>query len=153
VRASDPLVNEIFIDAEPELVYRFLTEPGLMRRWMGVEIELEPRAGGIYRVSPDGLQVARGEYVEVVPNRKVAFTWGYESEIMGIPAGSTLVEITLEARTPGTLVRLVHHHLPSDEAKDAHDEGWRHYLARLKTAARGGDPGPDPFVKSFASPA
>jgi uncharacterized protein YndB with AHSA1/START domain len=143
VADNDPLVNEIFIDAEPELVFRFLIEGDLMRRWMGLEVDLDPRQGGIYRVSPDGTEVARGKYVEVIPNRKVAFTWGYESELMGIPSGSTLVEITLEARSPGTLVRLVHHRLPGDDAQRAHDKGWRHYLARLKMAAEGGDPGPD----------
>lgn len=140
---NDPLVNEIFIDAEPELVYRFLTEGDLMRRWMGVTVEIDPQPGGIYRVSPSGAEIARGEYVEVSPYHKIAFSWGYESAHMDIPAGSTLVEITLEARAPGTLVRLVHHNLLDDEARRAHDEGWRHYLARLKTAAEGGDPGPD----------
>jgi hypothetical protein len=30
--------------------------------------------------------------------------------------------------------------LPSDDA------GWPHFLARLSIAARGGDPGPDPFA-------
>ncbi len=90
--------------------------------------------------------MARGSYVEVVPNRKVAFTWGYENEMMGIEPGSTLVEITLEERTPGTLVRLVHHRLPTDESRTSHNEGWQHYLARLKSAAEGGDPGRDPYL-------
>jgi uncharacterized protein YndB with AHSA1/START domain len=148
VADSDPLVNEIFIEAEPELVFRFLTENDLMRRWMGVEVELDPKPGGIYRVSPSGVETALGYYVEVVPNRKIAFTWGYVSAHMGVPAGSTLVEITLEDRKPGTLVRLVHHGLPTDEAKRAHDDGWQHYIARLKTSAEGGDPGPDSYVEA-----
>jgi uncharacterized protein YndB with AHSA1/START domain len=148
VADNDPLVNEIFIDAEPEQVYRFLTEGDLMRRWMGVQVEIDPQPGGIYRVSPGGVEIARGEYVEVSPYHKIAFSWGYESDHMGIPAGSTLVEITLEARAPGTLVRLVHHNLPGDEARRAHDEGWQHYLERLKTAAEGRDPGPDWHVNA-----
>jgi uncharacterized protein YndB with AHSA1/START domain len=146
VADNEPLVNEIFIDAEPELVYRFLTEADLMTRWMGVEVEIDPRPGGIYRVGSWGAEFARGNYTEVIPKRKVAFTWGYESGQQAPPAGSTLVEITLEERTPGTLVRLVHYRLPTDEERRSHDKGWRHYLARLKTAAEGGDPGPDPFV-------
>ncbi|HEY6324989.1 MAG TPA: SRPBCC domain-containing protein [Candidatus Cybelea sp.] len=143
MRDSDPVVVEIFIDAEAELVFRFLTEPELMRRWMGVEVELDPRPGGIYRVSPEGVEIARGSYVHVVPNRKVAFTWGFENAAMGIPAGSTLVEITLEERPAGTLVRLLHHRLPGEQAKRSHEKGWRHYLSRLKIVAEGGDPGPN----------
>jgi uncharacterized protein YndB with AHSA1/START domain len=147
VADSEPLVNEIFIDAEPELVYRFVTEGDLMKRWMGTEVEIEPKPGGIYRVK-FGVEAARGTYVEVVPNRKVTFTWGYERATMGMAPGASLVEITLEPRTTGTLVRLVHHQLPSDEATRAHNEGWQHYLARLKMVAEGGDPGPDSFVES-----
>jgi uncharacterized protein YndB with AHSA1/START domain len=143
VADNDPIVNEIFIDAEPELVYRFLTEGDLMRRWMGTGVTIDPKPGGIYRISPLCSETARGNYVEVVPNRKIAFTWGYESGVQDMPPGSTLVEITLEKRSPGTLVRLAHHRLPSDEAKRSHDQGWPHYLARLKIAAEGGDPGPD----------
>jgi uncharacterized protein YndB with AHSA1/START domain len=148
VADNEPLIKEIFIDAEPELVFRFLTEGDLMRRWMGVQVELDPRPGGIYRVSPDGVVMARGTYVEVVPNEKITFTWGYESGFLGAPSGSTVVEITLEKRPPGTLVRLVHRHLPSDEAERSHDQGWQHYLERLKVVSEGGDPGPDSFINS-----
>jgi uncharacterized protein YndB with AHSA1/START domain len=131
---SEPLVNEIFIDAEPEFVYRFLTEGDLMRRWMGVSVEIDPRPGGIYRVSPDGDEIARGKYVEVDPNRKIAFTWGWESGMFGMQPGSTLVEITLEKRASGTLVRLVHRNLPTGEPRDAHGRSWEHYLGRLAIA-------------------
>jgi uncharacterized protein YndB with AHSA1/START domain len=146
VAGNEPLVNEIFIDAAPELVFSFLTDGELMKRWMGVSTEIDPRPGGIYRVG-FGAQAARGEYVAVVPARKVAFTWGYESGMQGMAPGSSLVEITLEPRPPGTLVRLVHNGLPSDEATREHDEGWRHYLARLKTVSEGGEPGPDRFIE------
>jgi uncharacterized protein YndB with AHSA1/START domain len=142
---SEPLVNEIFIDAEPELVYRFLTERDLMLQWMGVEAEIDPRPGGLYRVSADGRDAARGTYVEVEPNRKVVFTWGFESGQFGVSTGSTLVEITLEERATGTLLRLVHKNLPSGEPKEAHERGWQHYLARLQSVAQRVDPGPDPW--------
>jgi uncharacterized protein YndB with AHSA1/START domain len=64
---SDPIVNEIFIDAKPELVFRFLTEGDLMQRWIGVDVESDPRPGGIYRArwepmlqSPTGCETVRG---------------------------------------------------------------------------------------------
>jgi hypothetical protein len=49
------------------------------------------------------------------------------------------------------VVRLVHRELP-DEAVEAHDTGWPHYLARLGVAATGGDPGPDELIPPGVGP-
>jgi hypothetical protein len=52
--------------------------------------------------------VARGEYVEVVPNVRVVFTWGWEDETNPVVPGSTTVEVTLEPDGRNTVVRLRH---------------------------------------------
>ena len=119
-----------------------------MIRWMGIRAEIDPRPGGIYWLDPNGRDFIRGEYMEVIPERRVVFTWGWENPSEGIaavPAGSTRVEIDLEPENEGTRVRLTHRHLPSD-ARERHDLGWGHYLARLKTVSQGREPGPDPFA-------
>jgi uncharacterized protein YndB with AHSA1/START domain len=139
-----PLVKEIYIEAPVERVFDFLTDPVKMLRWMGVSAELDPRPGGIYRLDPNGGDVVRGEYLEVVPNSKVVFTWGFEGAAHSVPAGSTVVEITLDPRDQGTWLRLTHRDLPP-EARDKHDYGWGHYLRRLKIVGEGGNPGRDPL--------
>src|SRR4029077_12588782 len=101
-----------------------------------------PRPGGVYRVLVGGRFQSAGEYVEVVPNEKVLFTFGWDQEGHPIPAGSTTVEITLHPEGDKTRVRLVHRGLPDDAVSD-HSHGWDHYLARLAVAATGGNPGPD----------
>ena len=141
---SEPLIKEIYIDASPAIVYEFLTDPVKMLRWMGISAELDPRPGGIYRLDPNGGDLVRGEYLEVVPNSKLVFTWGFEKAAHSVPAGSTVVEITLEPRRQGTWVRLVHRDLPA-EARDKHAFGWGHYLERLKVVSEGREPGPDPL--------
>ena len=78
----------------------------------------------------------------VAPNEKVVFTFGWDEPDHPIPAGSTEVEITLVPDGDKTIVRLTHRGLPEDAVAD-HTGGWSHYLARLETAATGGDPGPD----------
>jgi uncharacterized protein YndB with AHSA1/START domain len=123
-------------------VFPFFTDPDKMRRWSGIDHKLDPQPGGIYRVDMDGTHVTRGEYIEVNPPHRVAFTWGWEDGGIPVPAGSTTVEITLTADGDDTIVRLVHRGLPL-EAVEAHAAGWRHYLARLAIAGGGGDPGPD----------
>jgi uncharacterized protein YndB with AHSA1/START domain len=136
------LVREILIDATPETIWPFLTDPGKHVEWDGTVAEIDPRPGGIYRVLVAGQFQSAGEYVEVVPQEKVVFTFGWDQEGHPIPPGSTTVEITLHAEGDKTRVRLVHRGLP-DDAIDDHTHGWDHYLSRLATAAIGGDPGPD----------
>ena len=136
------LVREIMIDATPETIWPFLTEPGRHIEWMGTEADLDARRGGVYRVHVGGRTHSGGEFVEVVPNEKVVFTFGWDEPNHPIPPGSTTVEITLHPEGSKTLVRLVHRGLPDDAVSD-HTRGWDHYLGRLAVAVAGGNPGPD----------
>lgn len=136
------LVREIMIDATPETIWPFLTEPDRHVEWLGTVAEVDPRPGGIYRVLVAGQHQSAGEYVEVVPMKKVVFTFGWEEEDHPIPPGSTTIEITLQPEGDKTRVRLMHSGLP-DDAVDDHGGGWSHYLERLALRATGGDPGTD----------
>ena len=142
-----PVEREVRIDAPPEEIFKFFVDPEQMIRWKGVEATLDPRPGGIYRVNVTGTEVARGEYVEVSPNERVVFTWGWEGEGNPVPPGSSTVEITLVPDGAATIVRLRHHGLPGGP-EDRHAEGWEHYLARLAVAVVGRDAGPDPWAQS-----
>jgi uncharacterized protein YndB with AHSA1/START domain len=141
---SDPIVKEIYIDAPPSVVFQFLTDPKKMIRWMGLRAEIDPKPGGIYRVEPNGRDVIRGEYLEVVQDSRVVFTWGFEGGGYHVAAGSSRVEIDLTREGKGTRLRLVHRELPP-EARERHDAGWGHYLGRLKTVSEGGEVGRDPM--------
>jgi uncharacterized protein YndB with AHSA1/START domain len=143
---TETLVREVQVDATPETIFPFLTDPVQMTRWMGREATLDPRPGGIYRVDVTGTHVARGEFVEVSPPTRVVFTWGWEEAGNPVPPGSTTVEIDLVAEGDKTLVRLTHRDLPQATI-DSHAHGWEHYLGRLATAGAGGDPGADPWMK------
>jgi len=136
------LVREIMIDATPETIWPFLTEPGKHIEWDGTVAEIDPRPGGVYRVLVAGQHQSAREYVEVDPMRKVVFTFGWEQEGHPIPPGSTTVEITLQPEGDKTRVRLVHRGLPDDAVED-HGGGWAHYLQRLAVRVGGDDPGPD----------
>lgn len=135
--------REVHIDASPETVFDFFTDPAKAVRWMGIAATLDPRPGGVYRVEI-GQWIAIGEFVEVDRPNRIAWTWGWENDGMSTPPGSSTVAITLELENGGTRVRLVHSGLPSQEAAEAHGHGWDQYMARLAIAAAGGDPGADP---------
>jgi uncharacterized protein YndB with AHSA1/START domain len=134
--------REVEIDAPPDLVFSYLTDPEKMIQWMGSEVELDPRPGGIYRVFIREGTIARGTVLEVDPPRTFRFSFGWEGSAGGLAPGTSTVEITLEAAGDGTRVRLRHLGLP-DGQQPQHAEGWEHYLGRLQVCAAGGDPGED----------
>lgn len=136
------LTRELVMDASPATIFPFLIDPTQHVRWMGTKVELDPRAGGIYRVLAQGKHPGVGEFVEVVPDRRVVFTFGWDEPNHPIPAGSTEVEITLTPDGDKTRVRLIHRGLPDDAVSD-HTHGWDHYLDRLATVSAGGEVGPD----------
>jgi uncharacterized protein YndB with AHSA1/START domain len=78
-----PLVIELSVrlDAPPHEVFAFLTDAERYVKWQGVKAELDPRPGGVYRVWMDAGTVARGEYMEVDPPRRIVFTWGWEGNV------------------------------------------------------------------------
>ena len=136
------LIREIVVDASPATIFPFLVDPELHLKWMGTEAVIDARPGGAYRVLVGGEHPSVGEFVEVVPDERVVFTWGWDEPDHPIPAGSTRVEITLTPEGGKTRIRLVHRGLPAD-AVGEHTGGWDHYLGRLAVAGIGGDPGPD----------
>jgi uncharacterized protein YndB with AHSA1/START domain len=136
------LTREVVIAASPATIFPFLVDPEQHVRWMGTHAELDPRPGGAHRVLVQGRHPSVGEFIEVVPNERVVFTFGWDEPGHAIPAGSTQIEITLIPEGDTTRVRFVHRGLPADAVSD-HTSGWDHYLARLVAVVGGHDPGPD----------
>lgn len=142
---TEVLEVTVHIEATPETVFPYFTDPARYTRWMGGSATLEPVPGGIYRVGMrDGVSAA-GEFVEIDPPHRLVFTWGWTHDHAVAP-GTTRVVVTLEPVDGGTLVVLRHHDLPDDEQREHHGKGWTMYLDRLAIRATGGDPGPDPNV-------
>ena len=142
---AQPVVDQrVIIAATPAAVFAFFTDAAKMLRWIGTDVEIDARVGGVFRVVPNRVDVISGRYLEVDPPRRVVFTWGYEGDGHGVPAGSSVVEITLRPVEGGTEVQLIHRALPSDRV-DTHARGWSHYLARVGIVAGGADAGPDPL--------
>lgn len=138
---AEPIVVTRHVAAPPSEVFRYLTESEAWARWQGVGADIDARPGGFFGLSMPGGQRARGQFVELEPDERVVFTWGWVDH-PGVPPGSTTVEIELVADDGGTTVTLTHRDLPADEI-DLHTAGWEYYLPRLALVAEGGDPGSD----------
>lgn len=125
---TEPVVETVRIQALPEKVFRYFTDPAAFVEWMGEAAELEPHPGGCFVVRIRG-ETIRGEYVEVTPPHRLRLTWGRDGSAV-LPPGSTEIDITFEATDGETLVTLVHHGLPTEEIL-RHRHGWSHFLPRL----------------------
>lgn len=137
-----PVVVTRHVAAPPSVVYSYLTESAKWVKWQGSDATIEATPGGLFVMRmPDGA-TARGEFVELVPDKKVVFTWGWVDH-PDMPPGSSTVEIEITVDDGGSLVRLTHRDLPDDEV-ELHRLGWEHYIPRLAHAAEGNEMGPDP---------
>jgi uncharacterized protein YndB with AHSA1/START domain len=132
----DVIERVIDIAASPETVFTLLTDPEQYVRWKGNKARLEPHHGGAFEVGFANGARAMGEYVEVVPNRRVVFTWGWDGPDAVVKPGGSTVEIDLEPRGNGTRLRLVHRGLPVAEVA-GHTVGWDFFLPRLTAVAEG----------------
>ena len=144
---NDPLLvrRETFIAAPPSHVFAYLTDPEKIVGWMGSESETDVKVGGMYLLKGvgKGAATARGAFREVVPVHRLAYSFGWDGDA-DVPPKSSLVEFDLIDQNGGTLLRMTHTGLPSEEKCADHNRGWRHYLGRLAIVATGGDPGADP---------
>jgi uncharacterized protein YndB with AHSA1/START domain len=109
-----------------------------MKQWMGPsdafgesEVTMDVRVGGRYRIvmhSPDGeTHRVSGVYREVVPNRKLVYTWAWEST----PERESVVTLEFKPSGEGTELVLAHQQFADKQARDKHQEGWNGCLDRL----------------------
>jgi uncharacterized protein YndB with AHSA1/START domain len=139
---TDVVVTRM-IAASPATVFSFFTDIERWIAWQGVAGEIDARTGGALQITMPGGQVASGRFIEVIPEQRLVFTWGWEGEDPPVPPGSTTVVVELEPDGAGTLLRLTHSALAPPPVAEHHRAGWENYLERLKTRAEGRDPGPD----------
>src|SRR5215831_12371124 len=72
---TESFATELDLPAPIQEVFRHLTDPAAMIRWMGQHATLEPAVGGAFEVDINGVPV-RGRYLEIDPPRRVVVSWG-----------------------------------------------------------------------------
>ena len=130
-----------FINVPTDRVYDAWTDPAQLRQWFGPEnvrtrnITADVRVGGNYRwdlTSAEGEEMsAFGEYKELVPGKKIVFTWQWDND-EAWENRTSVVTIELDASRGGTELRLKHEQLPSEESRNRHNEGWNSLVDNLE---------------------
>src|SRR4051812_48829858 len=110
----DIVVDEV-VPHSPEVVWRALTDAGLISRWLMAPQGFAPVVGAefTYQTTPGGAWdgVIHCRVLEVMPNRRLVYAWqgGHEDNVTGYGAPlDTVVSFTLTPTEAGTQVQLVH---------------------------------------------
>lgn len=134
---TQPLVLDVHIAASPATVFRFLTSPEHIVQWLGGGARLDgAHEGANLRVAYPNGDITHGKLIEVVPDQRVTYSWGYENNAHNLPPGASRVIIELMPTAAGTRVTLRHEGLTEEQA-DAHRQGWAYYLGVLAPVAAG----------------
>ncbi|HYS62939.1 MAG TPA: SRPBCC domain-containing protein [Paraburkholderia sp.] len=97
-----------------------------------IRAELDVRVDGRYSIvyrKPDGNEVeVNGQYLEVVTNEKLVFTWIWRHSA----EHESQVTLLLQADGDGTWLTLTHERLADDAQCDDHRRGWNDGLESLE---------------------
>ncbi len=126
------------LNAAPEKVYAAWTNPAHLVKWFGPDsgsvkhAETDVRVGGRYRIefnTEDGEHHSvSGEYREVEPQRKLAFTWAWRT----MPERESFVTILIKPEGAGSILTLIHEQFADEPARDRHEYGWTGCLDKLE---------------------
>jgi len=121
-----------------EKVWRAWTDPQALKAWFGPEeivsvpvAEVDLRVGGRFRVAmlaADGeTHDVSGVYQELVPNRKLVFSWAWRST----PERESRVTVQIEPDGNGCELVLRHEQFFDEAACEGHSHGWTGALVKL----------------------
>jgi uncharacterized protein YndB with AHSA1/START domain len=141
VKQRPSLIIKRHYPAAPEKVWRAITAPEALQRWMaptdGFSIpiaESDVRVGGRYRivmVEPGGKEHdVSGVYREVNAPRRLSYTWTWK----GNPDEESIVTIELRGNGGGTDLTLTHAEFVDEDTRGRHQQGWNGCLDRLAAA-------------------
>lgn len=125
------------IKASPARVWAAITRPEQMLQWWGpdagptLSVEADVRPGGrfsvVFRLVDGTEHNPTGLYREVVPEKKLVFSW----DLPQAQEPESLVTFRLEPVDGGTELTLTHEHLPDEGSRRSHEDGWNGLLDKL----------------------
>lgn len=121
-------------------VFRAWSDPEVLKMWWhaGAEYEcsvaeVDFKVDGLYRLGMIHIEkkvehVVGGRFIEIIPNKKIVFTWKWENRD---EIDSSTVSIDLIETENGTDLILTHTGFSSDDSKNDHNRGWNLCLDEL----------------------
>lgn len=107
-----------FIEAEPEEIFRALTNPFTIELWSDAPAKMDDKEGTEFELWDGDIC---GKNLKVVENKELVQQWYFDTE-----GEDSIVTIRLHEDKSGTNVELRHTNIP-DDAFENINEGWREY--------------------------
>ncbi len=131
------------LPGSPERVFACWTEAEHLANWFRPQptlttplVELDLRVGGKYRIGihdaeKDETYICNGEFKEIDPPRKVAYTWDWENP--GMSGIDSLVTVEFEPHGDAETEVTVTHAFADPAKVGHHEQGWEGCLAQLES--------------------
>ncbi|MEV0383336.1 SRPBCC domain-containing protein [Nonomuraea sp. NPDC050643] len=152
-------VYTTYIRTTPDRLWEALTDPAWTKRYWGVELESDWKAGSTVTWRQFGVTVEDPEQVvlESEPGRRLVYTWhtftpefgesvGWSAERLAELAGEPRSTVTFDIEQVGAMVKLTVVHggfVPDSAVRAAVSEGWPALLSNLKTLLETGETLPE----------
>lgn len=129
---NEPVIKEILLNAPVEKVWKAITDREEMKQWYFDLSGFRPEVGFTFRFEgrkDDTIFVHLCRVTEVIPGRKLSYTWQYEK----LP-GVTTVTFELFPEGNSTRLKLTHEGIESlasggpDYDRSNFVEGWNHII-------------------------
>jgi uncharacterized protein YndB with AHSA1/START domain len=137
-KAKPSLIIKRRFNVSAERVYAAWTDPEKVRQWFHcgdatvTDAAFDVRIGGHYTIATRKASGeenrASGVYRDVLPDRKLVFTWTHDRN----PEAETLVTVLITPDGSGCYLTLTHEMFADEETRDLHNNGWTGCLDNLE---------------------
>jgi len=130
--------HQYFIRATPDVVFRAITDPRLLTRWLCDRAEISPKKGGKYLLAWNNGPTHTGTLVDLREGQRVALSWTWP----GVELQGTVLSFSVEAKDGGTVLTVEHAGFPRLEKwTDLYggaEWGWTYFALNLKSVLEKG---------------
>jgi uncharacterized protein YndB with AHSA1/START domain len=130
--------HQYFIRASPDSVFRAISDPHWLTRWLCNRAEISPKKGGTYLLGWTDGPTHTGTIVDFREGRRVAFAWTWP----GVELQGTVLSLSVEAKEDGTVLTVEHSGFPRlEEWTDLYggaEWGWTYFALNLKSVLEKG---------------
>jgi uncharacterized protein YndB with AHSA1/START domain len=125
--------HQYFIRSTPEAVFRAITDPQLLTRWLCDRAELSPKKGGTYALGWNDGPTHTGTIVDFRKGQRIAFEWTWP----GVTLRGTVFSLSVKAKDGGTILTVEHRGFPRlprwTELYGGAEWGWTYFAMNLKS--------------------
>jgi uncharacterized protein YndB with AHSA1/START domain/DNA-binding transcriptional ArsR family regulator len=130
-RTMKGFVYQIVISATPDKIWKALREAEFTQQyWFGRKLVSSWEIGSeVNLITPEGNSEMTGKVVEVIPNKRLSYTWNTQER----GAETTTVVFELEEFGPMTKLKILHDVNMEDPSGQRAVGGWTMIISGLKT--------------------